>query len=240
MTARKLHLYGTLAERYGAVHEVACGTVSEAVRIVDCNHVGFCRDIRKMKFHIATGPSLDDCEEMPEHQLFIPRSTGGDWHLVPAIEGAKGKTGKIIFSIIVGGALLATGIGGAAFGAFGAAGSATAATATGFLGLSYGTVALMGAGIFLGGLNMLLMPTPQTDTSEKKPTSFSFDGPGEVDDEGGPIHIIIGEVITGGIRIASSVESTQSGTLGRFDFNGTGGNSGYFGGRESDLSMTNF
>lgn len=225
MSLRTLHLYGDLADRYGAQHEVCAPTISEAIRIVDCNHPGFSLNLRRRQFHVGIGDG-DDVQELPQHHLFVPRSRG-DWHLIPAAAGGKSRTMKTVFSIVVGGALLATGIGGALGAAQGTL-SGTGATislgtqagfaaSTGFLGLSYGTVALMGAGVFLGGLNQLLTPTPKMDTGSKKPTSFSFDGPGEVDDEGGPIHLILGEVITGGVRIASAVESTVSGSITAFD-----------------------
>jgi predicted phage tail protein len=148
-----------------------------------------------------------------QHQVGVPRSRG-EWHLVPAMAGGKNSsTGKIIFSIIIGGALLATGIGGALDAAalpgtgaslglsFGLGAS------SGFLGLSYGTIALMGAGFLLGGLNMLIAPTPKTSSADKKPTSFAFDGPGEIDDEGGPVPILLGEAIIGGVRVASALTS---------------------------------
>lgn len=161
--------------------------------------------MRRASFHCLYGsPELEEAEELAEHQVFLPRSQG-DFHLVPAMEGGKGRTGKVIFSIVVGGALLATGIGGAvAAGSGGLTGAAFGAS-TGFLGLSYGTVALMGAGMLLGGINQLLTPTPKVNSEEQKTTSFTFDGPGGVTDEGGPIPLVYGEVITGGVTIASSI-----------------------------------
>lgn len=221
MKVRKLHLYGELAEEFGAEHEVAAQTIGEALRIVGCNHAEFLPRIRRGHFHVAIGSGRvgyhkgtgrvtrgsSKAQEVLAHQYAVPRSNG-DWHLVPALVGSKSRTLKTVFTIIAGGALLATGIGGAVAAGTGGLQGALFGASTGFLGLSYGTVTLLGAGLFLGGLSQILAPTPKTDTSERKPTAFSFDGPGERDDEGGPIPIIIGEVITGGIRIASSIETT--------------------------------
>jgi predicted phage tail protein len=211
MIERKLHLYGPLAERYGAVHTVFAQDLITALRIIDCNHPGFLYYVRKGRFHCANGDGRlrwketpdtvsvtrgkSQAQEIPEHALAVPRSKG-DWHLVPVLEGAKGGTFKTIFSIIVGGALLFTGIGGAVAGA---------------VGLSTSTITTMGMGLLLGGISQLLAPTPKTDTSEKKPTSFSFDGPSEVGDEGGPIPLLFGELVIGSFPIASSVESTGTG-----------------------------
>jgi predicted phage tail protein len=166
---------------------------------------------------------------MYEHHVLMPLN--GDFHLVPVATGGKGRTGKIIFSIIIGGALLATGIGGA-LGAFGGVASgatlgAGLGTSIGFMGISYGTVALMGAGLLLGGLSMLLTPTPKTDNSERKQTSFTFDGPVNTNDEGSAIPLLYGELIVGGVTIASDIRnglaSTGTGGTGGKGSTGTGG-----------------
>lgn len=235
MTTRYVYLYGELAERYGAQHEVCVETITDALPIIECNHPGFIRQVRRRNFHVAV--SHDDPTqpaELPLHHVFVPSSVG-DWHLVPALEG--GKNGfKTIFSIVVGGALLATGIGGAALlpslgSVTGAGGGLLAGlgASTGVLGLSYGAVALIGASFFLGGINQLLTQTPKTDTSERKPTTFSFSGPTETEDEGGPLQIIVGEVICSGIRAASSVESSNSASISQYFGHGAGGVGGIFG-----------
>jgi predicted phage tail protein len=220
---RKLHLYGEMADIYGPEHDVCAATIGEAIRIVDCNHPGFNIYLRRRQFHLARGTgritysedeiTLGDSTvvEVLPHQYTVPQSNG-DWHLIPAMQGSKSRSLKTVFSVVVGGALLATGVGGAAFGAFGAAPSATFATSTGFLGLSYGSVALLGASLFLGGINQLLAPSPTTSTEERTPTSFGFDGPSEIEDEGGAIPIIIGEVITGPVRVAASITTAAIGS----------------------------
>lgn len=258
----KLHLYGELADRFGATHEVAAKTLYEALRIVDCNHMGFMHAVRRKNFHVAFGRNRlnvtdkgvsrgrSQAKELHPHQLTVPRSPG-EWHLVPAFEGSKSRGFKTIFSIVVGGALLATGIGGA-LGVLNATGGAAAgvtaanafAVSSGFLGLSYGTLTLIGASMFLGGLNRVLAPTPKADTSEKKPTAFGFDGPAEIDDEGGPVPILIGECIISGVRIGSSIEATSgisygTGTVGGAGNPSSGGGAGYGGGGEFDFSVIN-
>jgi predicted phage tail protein len=183
------------------------------------------------RWNCRNGPTLAASWELHPHQLPVPIK--GDLHLLPVATGGKGRTGKIIMTIVIGGALLATGIGGAlgAFGgvAQGATLGAGLGTGIGFMGITYGTVALMGAGILLGGLNMLLTPTPKMPTDgEKKATSFTFDGPANVNDEGGPVPLAYGTIITGGITIASAISNKAAGTRngqmnGKF---GSGGSAG--------------
>lgn len=202
MEARTLHLHGALATTYGPTHEVVASSLPDALRIVDCNHPGFLSRVRVGSFHCLHGSdALEESQELAEHQVLLPRATG-DFHLVPVAEGGKGRTGKMIFSIVVGGALLATGIGGAAIFGTGSTGLFVAGTS---IGLSFGSLALMGGAMLLGGISQLLTPSPKTDTTDRKPTSFTFSGPGSVDDEGGPIPLIYGEVVTGGVAIASSL-----------------------------------
>jgi predicted phage tail protein len=233
MTLRTLHLYGDLAKKYGKNHRVAAGSLHEAVRIVECNHPGFLLRVRRGTFHCLHGDkTLKRSTEMMEHQVVLPRATG-DFHLIPVAAGAKSRTGKIIFSIVVGGALLATGIGGAvAGGAFAAGGATTTAAfgASAFMGISYGTVALMGASIFLGGLSMLLTPAPKVNSENQKPTSFTFSGPVNAGDEGSAIPLVYGHIITGSVTIASDIRSGYGSMAYGSGGDGGGGGMNYGGG----------
>ena len=210
MTLRTLHLYGDLAKTYGKKHTVASAVMVEALRIVDCNHPGFLRRVHRGQFHCLRGAkTLKGSSEMHPHHVIIP--VEGDLHLIPVATGAKSRTAKIIFSVIVGGALLATGIGGALAPLASGGGFGGGAVALGVhLGVTYGTVALMGAGLLLGGISMLLTPVPK-DPGERKPTSFTFDGPLNAGNEGGPIPLLYGELIVGGVTIASDISSSASG-----------------------------
>lgn len=221
---RTLHLYGDLAKRFGKTHKVCVETLSEAIRIVECNHPGFLRRVRNGQFHCLRGDkTLKRSTEMHPHQTVIP--SRGDLHLIPVASGAKSRGLKIVFSIVVGGALLATGIGGA-LGAFGAGATGLGVAGTS-LAISFTTLSLMGAGILLGGLSMLLAPTPKGE-GERKQTSFTFDAPVNAGDEGGPVPLLYGELIVGSVTIASDIRtgygSFNGGTTGytKFGSGGTG------------------
>lgn len=193
---------------------------------MSCNHPTILAHVNRGSFHCLYGdPKLDNAREMYPHHVGLPLQ--GDFHLVPVAEGAKSRTGKIVFSIVVGGALLATGIGGA-LGAFGAATAGFGTTAV--FGITYGTIALMGAGLLLGGLSMLLTPTPKMDTAkddEGKATSFTFSGPIGTLDEGHVVPLIYGEIIAGSATIASDIRNgvTLTGGTGAGG-GGTGGAGG--------------
>ena len=210
------------------------------MRIVECNHPGVARRVRAGSFHCLHGdPTLKRSVELEEHQVGLPRANG-DFHLVPVAYG-QGRTGKMIFSIIVGGALLWTGVGGAlGFAALGAGAPIGAVAGAGVLGLSASTTALMGAGLLLGGISMLLAPSVATSTGASKPTSFTFDGPSGTGNEGGPVPLVYGEIICGGVTIASDIRNGY----GSVGFGGFGyGSNGYtYGGgrRAFDTSFSVF
>lgn len=221
---RTLHLHGDLAKTYGKRHRVFAETFHDALRIVDCNHPGFLRRIGRGNWHCLRGDrTLKRSFEMYPHHVVLPIS--GDLHLVPAVAGGKSRGTKIIFSIVIGGALLATGIGGA-LGAFGAAGAGLG-TGIGFMGITYGTVALMGASILLGGLSMLLTPVPKdTNTADRKQDSFTFSGPVNAGDEGTSIPLPYGELIVGGVTVASDINNGDSGNVGSAVGGGAGASVG--------------
>jgi predicted phage tail protein len=161
------------------------------------------------------------------HQINVPRSRG-EWHMIPAMSGASKGTMKIIFDVVVGGALLATGIGGA-LGAFGAGATGLGVAGTS-LSMSFTTMALMGTGLLLGGLNMLMSPTPKSNTANNTPTSFSFGGPSETDAEGGPVPLLLGgPIMVSGVRIGSSLTS-EGANSNAYDLPAMGGGaySGYY------------
>lgn len=231
---RKLYLYGSLAQTYGAEHEVAADSLPAALRIADCNYPGLLNRIQRGQFHcLHGGADIEEATELHEHQVTLPRARG-DFHLVPVAEGAKGRSGKIIFQIVVGGALLATGVGGA-LGAFGTAASQAGVTgfaaSTGFLGLTYGTTALMGAALFLGGISQLLTPVPKVGSDERDPTAFTFGGPAQVNTEGGAVPLAYGEVIWSGITVAASIKNGYGGSYGGYGYPDSG--YGYGGGSSS-------
>jgi predicted phage tail protein len=216
MNLRTLHLYGELAKTYGKRHRVCAGSFHDAIRVVDCNHPGFLRRVSRGNWHCLRGDkTLKRSFEMYPHHVMIP--VGGDLHLLPAVSGGKSQTLKIILTVVIGGALLATGIGGA-LGAFGAGATGLGLAGTG-LSISFGTMALMGAGILLGGLQMLLTPVPKdTSRNGQQQDTWSFDGPQNVSDEGVSVPLVYGELIVGGVTIASDISNGNPATSGSYTY----------------------
>ena len=120
-------------------------------------------------------------------------------HIVPVIKGAGRGLGQILA-----GALL---IGLAVF---------AAPAAGGFLGIkgtsllpAFASKALgyIGTALVLGGVSQLLSPSPPSIPEASKLQSFSFSGIVNVADQGLPVPICYGRVITGSVVISAGINS---------------------------------
>ncbi len=107
-----------------------------------------------------------------------------------------------------------------AAGAFGAAGA--------YGGLA-GNILLGGFAMALGGVSMMLAPTPKADDNADK-GSFLFNGATNVSAQGGPVPLVYGDVLTGSVVGSLSItdEQVTISAVASGPYEGFGGNS--FGG----------
>jgi predicted phage tail protein len=84
---------------------------------------------------------------------------------------------------------------------------------TAFLGITYGTIAMTGASMVLGGVAGLLSPGPQV---QKQPTdmaaaedqpSFLFNGVTNNTQAGGPVPLVFGTHLVGSIVISAAIHT---------------------------------
>ena len=124
-------------------------------------------------------------------------------HIVPVIKGAGRGMGQILAGALliglavfagpaVGGFLGTSGLGS---GLFGAAVSKT----LGYIGLS----------LVAGGISQLLSPSPPSFNEASKLQSFSFSGIVNVAQQGLPVPVCYGRVITGSVVISAGLNSEQ-------------------------------
>jgi len=194
---RKIHLYGNLAQTYGEVFKLDVNSVGESLLALNANFPGFLDEIRIGKFHVFKGDinSPIDLGENTAYLLFN-YPDGEDFHIMPAIEGAGGDNGWL--SIIIGVILIAATwyVGGAPGYVFVAEGI-------------WGAVGALGVSLVLTGIAQLMSPTPQLSTDvereEEKP-SFVFNGPINRTEQGGPVTLVYGEIITGSVIVGGSID----------------------------------
>lgn len=195
---RKIILHGSLGDKYGKEFNLDVATAGEAVRALATNFPEFMKDIREGAWHVVRGKSVDKGLSLDEDQLTSFRLGKGDLHIVPFVAGSKrGGLLKIILGVVlIGAAFLFTG------GAL----ATPILGGTGILGGVTGTsVALFGAAMALAGVSSLLSPEEKAEDADKQ-NSFTMSGPGNTYDQGNPVPLVYGEVITGGVLVSGGID----------------------------------
>ncbi len=192
---REVRLYGALGRTFGRVHKLAVASAQEAVQALCVLLPGF-------RAHLVE-------HSEPGYNVFIGRPGQGNLGpdelarpvgtreaicLVPVVAGAK-KAG--VFQVILGVALIALtfwnplGLFAGQFAVFSAAGG-------------------VGASMLLGGvLTMLSAPKATRRDERAGAQSYGFDGAVNTDEQGLPVPLNYGRVITGGVRVSAGISTDE-------------------------------
>lgn len=198
---RKVYLHGAIGEKYGKRFELDVQTAAEALRALAANFPDIVGDFKEGSWHVVRGEEIDTGMSLGEEDIATFRLGKGDLHFVPVVAGSK-RGG--LLKVILGVALIGVGffMGGFAAPIFGG---------TGLLGgVTYGHLMIFGAALALGGAAQLLSPEKKTDETDKE-SSFMMNGPGNTYDQGYPVPLIYGEVITGSVLISAGVDVEKIG-----------------------------
>lgn len=176
MALKTIHLHGLLAEKFGPVYRLHVDTVQEAGRALAVLLPGFRDEVRDKHYRVKLGPI-----DLNERELGIRIGDVHELHIIPVLEGSGGGGGKMI---ILGAAII-----GASF----------------VPGLQF--LAPIGVGFALGGVSQLLAPSPKTakDKQKDEKTSFLFNGPVNVIQQGGCVPLAYGEVLAGSIVASAGI-----------------------------------
>ncbi|OWZ90342.1 hypothetical protein B9J07_27525 [Sinorhizobium sp. LM21] len=216
---RKIVLHGALGDRYGHEFTLDVKTAGEAVRALSANFPGFMKDIREGVWHLVRGREVDTGMSLGESDITDFKLGRADLHIVPYVAGSKrGGLLKAILGVVLIGAAFAF-TGGALATTIGAG------TAFGTLGVTGTHVALFGAAVALAGVSSLLAPEEKADQGDGS-QSFTMTGPGNTYDQGAPVPLVYGEVITGGVLISGGID------IERIAVTGSGGGSVGSGGKK--------
>lgn len=193
-----IHLHGPLGQEFGEKFELEVSSIREALRALFTITDGLAAKVKEQGWRLVRGDK--DSGAVLTEEMFDISLGEADLHLIPAVEGAGGGgAGKIIIGVI----MIA-----AAFFTAGASLAAMTAFQTG--------VAVMGGAMIVSGITTMMAQTPPTDVTaraEENQESFLFDGPVNVNAQGGPVYLVYGEVETGSVVISSgiSVEDLEVG-----------------------------
>lgn len=210
MTAASLHpgltdglteirLYGVLGKKFGRVHRLAVASVREAAQALAVVLPGFGAHLLA---HSAPGYRIfigrPGGEVRNENQLDAPLSTRERICIVPVVAGAKSG----LASIVLGAALLifAPYAAGFLFGTGTALGTSAALAIANFGGQ-------VAASLILGGIVQLVSPQ-RRGGSEPRPEnepSYNFGGAINTTQQGLPVPLVYGRVVTGGAVISAGI-----------------------------------
>jgi predicted phage tail protein len=221
MSLKTIHLHGQLGALYGEMWYLEVATPAEAVTAINANCPGFTQYLMESE-RDGTGYRilLEDTDIEPE-ALLAPFSARETFHIVPVLAGS-GQTGMAVAKVVVG-AIIAIASAGAGVAALAAdagmtmgevalgGGIGMAMSQTALLGMSYGTIALLGTSIMFSGVSSLLAKTPEA--AGTKDGSFAFNGPVNTTSQGGPIPIGYGELVVGSIVISGGIQVTNEAIL---------------------------
>ena len=188
-----LKLGGYLGREFGRTHKFLVSSTKEAVHALSCQNKKF-----KEAMKVAHTKGVTFAVFNGKHNIGSPEElsmgTKEVVRILPVYEGSK-RAGA--FQTILGVALIAV----ATFATGGFAGGLAAA------GL-WGTVAVAGGSMLLGGISQLLTPQPKglkTTEDSANQASYAFGGPVNTTAQGNPIGLLYGEREVGGAFISAGI-----------------------------------
>lgn len=204
---RTIRLNGELGKKFGRIHKMDVRTPAEAIRALMTNYPEFHGELVASADRGIGYRCIVDKDVADEERIAFPMSKS--FSITPVVQGGGKAIGIILGVALIAVAVAATGgLAGVGISGFGGAAGAAAtyATGIGFLGLTYGSVALLGVTLVLGGIAQMLAPTPKVqnasgETNENK----YFDGAQNTVAQGAAVPIGYGRAIIGSAVISASV-----------------------------------
>jgi predicted phage tail protein len=205
---RTVVLHGALGAQFGASFDLDVKSPVEAIRALIVQVKGFRQALREGHYRVLR---LTEALELEELKLRLGRAT--EIHIVPVIEGSASGWGKILTGVAIIGLAIAAPY------ALGMAGGLSATfggiSAIGFSGISFGTVAGLGAAVALGGVAQMLSPAPTLaggSAAVDRRDSFLFGSADNVTAQGVPVPLVFGEFVVGSVVISAGLSTEEIGT----------------------------
>lgn len=197
---RKITLGGELGELFGETFELDVKSPAEALHalmIVVPNFKKYLIEHEDDAFVVLAGDV-----ELDEESLLLP--TLGDILIMPVVGGSGKGFGKIL----LGAALIGSGMWlGAAIGSGGAL-AGLSATSIKVLGFAANALGSLGFSMALGGVSSLLFGTKKPENVIGDP-SYSFNGPVNVSRQGSPVPLIYGQLRVGSVVASAGLTAQE-------------------------------
>ncbi|MEZ2406933.1 hypothetical protein AB6806_08960 [Bosea sp. RCC_152_1] len=215
MADRNVILHGRLGDEFGKSFRFNVETAGEAIRALNANFPDkFMAALREGSYNIVRG-DVENGMGLDENNINAFKLGRADLHIIPVVEGSAGRGGKggggvkaILGVALVGVAIFMSG--GLAGGGLAALGGE--AFKIGAMSITWGNLATVGVAVALMGASSMLTPKEKPKEETKRDDSFSFSGPINVNEQGNPIPLIYGRVVTGGQPISSGIDIEDIGT----------------------------
>jgi predicted phage tail protein len=209
-------LHGDL-QKFGGPFNFDVASPADAIRALCAQLKGFRRRLAEGQFRVVRKSMAG------ERDLYLEAITSRlrpshELHIVPVVAGSGGGgSGKAMIGIAIIAAAFTFGAGAfIAAGDFALAGTAMSATAFSVAGfsVSFASIAGFGAAMLLGGVASMLSPTPRTQTpgssvGQDTNSSFTFNGPVNVTQQGSAVPLAYGRFTCGSVVISSALTAEQ-------------------------------
>jgi predicted phage tail protein len=190
----EVRLHGSLGRDFGKVWNLEVYSVREAMNAICALKPGFRQavlalDRAGLAFKVRAGRDLHKAEELGEEDLEL-NLTETRVDVVPIMRGA-GAAGRIIAGVVL--VIVAV-----VYGYY----SEDWATA--------GHIGMAGVSLIIGGVAQLLSPQPKKQQFKDDIKSWTINGPLNTTDQGNPVPVVYGEVLTGGVPISAGLNTIRN------------------------------
>jgi len=195
----EVRLHGPLAKAFGMKWMLDINSPGEAIHAIEANRPGIRKMIRDLSrkglvFRVRT---KDHDYGNDDVHGSLGKAKRVD--IIPIVRGAGAGVRFVVGAILV------------VVGAFVTVGSDGAATPFGKVLISAG-ISLM-----IGAVTEWLTPVPKEDEATENKQSWTLNGPSNTAEQGYPVPVLYGEVLTGGYPISASVSASQVNVGGTLD-----------------------
>ena len=195
----EVRLHGPLAKAFGMKWMLDINSPGEAIHAIEANRPGIRKMIRDLSrkglvFRVRT---KDHDYGNDDVHGSLGKAKRVD--IIPIVRGAGAGVRFVIGAILV------------VVGAFVTVGSDGAATPFGKVLISAG-ISLM-----IGAVTEWLTPVPKEDQATENKQSWTLNGPTNTAEQGYPVPVLYGEVLTGGYPVSASVSASQVNVGGTLD-----------------------